>query len=317
MADDPYQILGVPRDATEPQIRSAFLKLAKASHPDLNPNDPGAEARFKAINAAHALLADPAMRARFDRGEIDAAGHEQPPPGARAYRDHPYRAHAESAAGARYRHGAEDAGDDDLGDILSELFGAQARGGGQGHGPRRGANRHYTLTVPFLDAARGTTQRLTLPEGGSLDVRIPPGLESGQILRLRGKGGAGEPPGDALPGDALIEITVLPHERFRRVGRDIHLDLPVSVSEAMLGARVPVATLDGQVMLTIPPGSDSGTRLRLRGKGIPASAGQEAGDAYVTLRVVLGPPDEELAAFLRDRKNPPVWDPRAGLEDAA
>ncbi len=311
MADDPYHLLGVPRDATEPQIRAAFLKLAKASHPDLNPNDPGAEARFKAINAAHALLADPAARARFDRGEIDAAGHEQPPPDAR-----PYRAHAESAAGARYRHGADDAGDDDLGDILSELFGAQAQGGGQGRGQgrgrRRGADRHYALTVPFLDAVRGSTQRLTLPDGESLDVRIPPGLESGQSLRLRGKGGAGEP-----PGDALIEVTVMPHERFRRVGRDIHFDLPVSVSEAMLGARVPVATLDGRVTLTIPPGSDTGTKLRLRGKGVPATAGQKAGDAYVSLLVMLGPPDEALAAFLRSRENPPVWDPRAGLEDAA
>ena len=312
MADDPYQILGVPRDATEPRIRSAFLKLAKASHPDLNPNDPGAEARFKAINAAHALLADPAARARFDRGEIDAAGHERPPPGERAYRAPPYRTHAESAAGGRYRHGAGAAGDDDLGDILSELFGAQAQGHDQGRGRRRGADRHYALTVPFLDAARGTPQRLTLPDGESLDVRIPPGLESGQSLRLRGKGEAGEP-----PGDALIEVTVAPHERFRRVGHDIHLDLPVSVSEAMLGARVPVPTLDGRVTLTIPPGSDTGTKLRLRGKGVPATAGQKAGDAYVTLLVMLGQADEALAAFLRNRETPPAWDPRAGLEDAA
>lgn len=313
MADDPYQILGLPREATEKQIRAAFLKLAKSSHPDLNPNDPGAEARFKAINAAHALLSDPAARARFDRGEIDAAGQEQPPPSQRSY-----RAHAESAAGARYRAGPEDMGEDDLGDILSELFGAQAgQGGGQGRGRRRGANRHYTLTVPFLDAVRGTTQRLALPEGGSLDVRIPPGLESGQILRLRGKGGAGDPPGETPPGDALIEVTVAPHALFRRIGRDIHFDLPVSVSEAMLGARVAVPTIDGRVMLTIPPGSDTGTRLRLRGKGVPASAGQPAGDAYVTLRVMIGPEDEALAAFLRSRKNPPAWDPRAGLEDAA
>jgi DnaJ-class molecular chaperone len=305
LADDPYQILGVPRDATEKQIRSAFLKLAKSSHPDLNPGDPGAEARFKAINAAHALLSDPATRARFDRGEIDAAGQERPPPGARSY-----RAHAEGAAGSRYRHAAGDADDDDLGDILSDLFGARGAGGA-----RRGRDRHYALTIPFLEAMRGATERLTLPEGGELDVHIPPGIESGQHLRLRGKGEPGR--GDAPPGDALIEITVAPHKLFRRVGRDIHLDLPVSVSEAVLGARVPVPTLDGRVMLTIPPGSDTGTRLRLRGKGVPASGGQPAGDGYVTLHVMLGPADEELAAFLRNRHNPPSWDPRAGLEDAA
>ena len=319
MADDPYQILGVPRDATEKQIRGAFLKRAKTSHPDLNPSDPGAEARFKAINAAHALLSDPAARARFDRGEIDAAGHEQPPPDAR-----PYRAHAESPAGARYRAAA---GEDELGDILSELFGAQARASARG-----GRDRHYTLTVPFLDAMRGVTQRLTLPTGGSLDVRIPPGLETGQILRLRGKGDAGDPPGNAPSGDALIEITVAPHPLFRRIGHDIHFELPITLAEAVLGARIEVPTIAGRVTVVIPPGADSGIKLRLRGKGVPAVAGQPAGnaptgdapagdapagDAYVTLRVMLGPADDELAEFLRNRKSPPAWNPRAGMESMA
>jgi len=166
--------------------------------------------------------------------------------------------------------------------------------------------------VPFLDAVRGATQRLVLPEGGSLDVRIPPGLDSGQVLRLRGKGGPGDP-----PGDALIEVEVGPHPLFRRAGRDIHLDLPVTVSEAVLGGRVTVPTVSGPVTMTIPRGSDTGTKLRLRGRGVPASGGQPAGDAYATLRVVLGPPDEGLAAFLRDRGDAPAWNPRAGLEDAA
>lgn len=306
MADDPYQLLGVARDATDKQIRSAFLKLAKTSHPDLNPGDKQAEARFKAISAAHDLLSDPERRGRFDRGEIDGAGQERPPPGARYYRDH-----AESAAGARYRAGASPFGadPDDLGDILSGLFGQRGQRGARGSAA--GVDRRYTLTVSFLDAVRGATQRLVLPEGGSLDVRIPPGLESGQVLRLRGKG-AGDP-----PGDALIEVDVTPHKTFRRTGRDIELDLPVSITEAVLGGKVTVPTIAGPVTMSIPPGSDTGTRLRLRGRGVPAAGSLPAGDAYAVLKLVLGPPDPALAEFLRDRANAPSWDPREGLEDAA
>lgn len=185
------------------------------------------------------------------------------------------------------------ADDDDLGDILSGIFGARGRADAQ---RGEGADRRYSLLVPFLDAMRGTSQRLSLPEGGSLDVSIPPGLESGQTLRLRGKGGPGEP-----PGDALIEVEVGPHPLFSREVRDIHLDLPVALAEAVLGGPVAVPTIGGPVTMTIPPKSDTGTRLRLRGKGVPASGKRAAGDAYVTLRVVLGPSDESLAAFLRDR----------------
>ena len=200
-----------------------------------------------------------------------------------------------------------------LGDILSGLFGARGRAGfGAGAGPRGGADLRYALAVGFLEAVRGGTQRLTLPGGGSLDVRIPAGLDSGQVLRLRGKGGPGEP-----PGDALIEVEVGPHPLFRREGRDIHLDLPVSVAEAVLGGRVTVPTVDGPVSMAVPAGSSTGTRLRLRGRGVPASGGQPAGDAYATLRIMLAPGDPGLAAFLRDRTDAPEWDPRAGLEGAA
>ncbi len=307
MADDPYKTLGVARDATEQQIRKAYLKLAKTTHPDLNPGDTKAEERFKAVNAAHDLLQDAGQRARYDRGEIDESGQPRPPPGpppgARRYRDH-----ADGAAGARYSAGF--GGDaDDLGDILSGLFGARGRAGA---GPRGGADRRYSLAVPFLDAVRGTTQRLSLPEGGSLDVRIPAGLDSGQVLRLRGKGAPGDP-----PGDALIEVEVGPHPLFRREGRDIHLDLPVTVAEAVLGGRITVPTVDGPVSMAVPPGSSTGTRLRLRGRGVPASDGQPAGDAYATLRIMLAPSDPDLAAFLRDRTDAPDWNPRAGMEGVA
>ena len=295
MADSPYETLGVAPDATAAQIRSAYLKLAKTSHPDLNPGDPKAEARFKTVNAAHDLLSNVERRARFDRGEIDASGNERPPPQQRSY-----RAHAEGAAGGRYR--APFDAEDDFGDILSDLLRARASRPG-------GLDRRYTLVVPFLDALRGTTQRLTLPDGKTLDVRIPAGIETGHTLRLRGEGEPGSP-----AGDALIEIDIAPHPIFQQVGRDIHIDLPVSVAEVALGGRVTVPTVTGSVSMTIPPGSDSGTKLRLRGKGMPATATLPAGDGYATLRIVLGPADPGLAAFLRDRTDKPDWNPRAGLE---
>ncbi len=289
MADDPYALLGVPRTATEQQIRSAFLKLAKTSHPDVNPGDKKAEERFKAISGAHDLLSDPVKRARFDRGEIDAAGQ-----------DVPSRGYYRPGGGAQYANG-------DMDDILAGMFG-QARGAAR---PQRGADQRYTLNVSFLDAARGAVQRLALPGGGDLDVQIPPGTETGQTLRLRGKGRPGAGGGPA--GDALIEITVLSHPLFRRDGRDIHLDLPISLPEAVLGGRVPVPTVAGAVTMAIPPGSDSGTKLRLRGKGLPGHDGQPPGDAYATLRVVVGPADDALREFLRGWAPGQAFDPRSGL----
>ncbi|RVT98891.1 J domain-containing protein [Rhodovarius crocodyli] len=306
MATDPYEVLGVPKTATDKQIRSAFVKLAKKSHPDLNPGDKQAEERFKAINAANDLLSDPEKRARFDRGEIDASGQEkapEPPPGWGRYRQH-----AESPQGGFYgSSGFADEGD--LGDIIEEMLRAQGRGGRRS---RAGQDYQYRLTVPFLDAVRGGTQRLNLPEGGNLDVRIPVGLESGQTLRLRAKGAPGDP-----PGDALIEVEVAPHPYFRREGNDILCDLPVTVAEAMLGGKITVPTIGGTVAMNIPAGSETGTRLRLRGRGVPAHGGAAAGDAYVVLKLVLGGPDPSLEKFLRERQDAPAHNPRAGMEDAA
>ncbi len=287
MADDPYKVLGVAKDATEKQIRAAFLKVAKTSHPDLNPGDKKAEERFKAAANAHDLLSDADKRAKFDRGEIDGTGQEQARGG--------YRTHADSAAGARYGGGMFS--DDEMNDILSGLFRNGARPGATG--PMRGRDHRYNLMVSFIDAAQGGPQRINLPDGGEINVTIPPGTEAGQTLRLRGKGGAGTP-----PGDALIDIQVGTHPQFRRDGANIELDLPVNFRDAILGAKVTVPTLTGAVTMAIPPGSEGGARLRLRGKGIPAIGTSPAGDLYATIRITIGPVDDTLRDFLTGWTSP-------------
>ncbi|HEY8613002.1 MAG TPA: J domain-containing protein [Roseomonas sp.] len=318
-SDNPYETLGVSRTASPDEIRQAFRKIAKTNHPDLNPGDKAAEARFKAANAAHELLSDPEKRARFDRGEIDAAGQEVPP---RGY----YQDYAEGAQGARYRgagaggpfggagggwSGASGSFDqDDLEDILG-MF----RHGRSEMGPRRGRDAHYRLAVDFLDAVNGATKRLTLPDGRNLDVRVPPGLEDGQVLRLRGQGSPGTQ--GAPDGDALIEVAVGSHPFYERDGRDLRMDLPVTFSEAVLGAKVPVPTPRGEVMLTIPPRSDAGTQMRLRGRGVAESGGTPAGDLLVTLRLVLGPVDKALEDFLRGWAPDHPIDPRAEMRRRA
>jgi DnaJ-class molecular chaperone len=305
MADDPYDLLGVPRTATTEEIRRAFLKLAKKNHPDLNPGDAAAEKRFKAASAANDLLSDPERRARFDRGEIDAAGQERPRPRPS------YREHAETAQGRRYAHAGTEAWEpEDLDDILGQMFGGARRSG-----PRRGHDESYRLSVDFLDAVNGASRRLTLPDGRTLDVKVPPGIEPGQILRLRGQGGEGT--GDAPRGDALITIDITPHPFFRRDGRNIRMDLPVSLREAVLGERITVPTPRGPVQMTIPAKSDTGRELRLRGRGVAGHGHTAAGDLYVTLRVAIGPSDPALETFLRDWKQEPPFDPRAGMEEVS
>ena len=298
------------RDASLETIRSAYRKLAKRHHPDLNPGDAQAEEQFKRIASAHHLLSDPVKRARFDSGEIDAAGQEKPRPAS-------YRDYAESAAGRRYgpAGSAEDAWEgQDIGDMFSSMFGA----GRPRRGPRRGQDQHFTLTAKFLDAINGATTRLTLPDGQTLDVRIPPGTSDGDTLRLRGQGAPGSE--DGGNGDALIEIHVAPHEFFRRDGADIRLDLPVSLSEAVLGGHIDVPTPGGKVRMRIPAGSDSLTQLRLRGRGVPAhGAGPgkvAAGDLYATLRVALGAPDPALTAFLQGWTPERPVNPRQAMEAA-
>jgi DnaJ-class molecular chaperone len=289
---DPYDILGVRRGDSEATIRKAYRKLAKRHHPDLNPGDKQAAERFAAISAANEILSDAEKRARFDRGEIDAEGHETA--AARGAGWHRY-AGAEPYDGG----GAGGFAADDLESLFANAF-AEGRGGG------RGRDAHYALTVSFLEAANGMVRRLTLPDGRTLDVTIPAGVRDGHVLRLRGQGGRG-PRGD---GDALVEISVAPHPLFRREGDDIIIDLPVTIQEAALGAALEVPTVKGRVRLTVPPGSGTGTRLRLKGRGIAG------GHQYVVLHPVL-PPGEEpaLREFLRQWQPAHPFDPRAGLED--
>jgi DnaJ-class molecular chaperone len=301
----PYEVLGVKQDATADEIQRAYRKLAKQNHPDLNPGDEGAESRFKEIASAYDLLSDADKRARFDRGEIDATGAERP-------EQRSYRSYGDGAAGAHY-HPEDAAHAEDLEDLFANFFAQRGgRAGGRANFTARGANRNYSLTIDFLEAVNGAKKRITLPDGASLDVTIPAGLQDGQTLRLRGKGGTGL--GDGPPGDALVEIHVLPHPFFRRQGRDIHLDLPVTVAEAVLGAKVAVPTVAGPVTMTVPPHSDTGTVLRLRGRGVPAHGKQPAGDQYATLKAVIGPnQDAALESFLKDWAPGHPYDPRKSM----
>ncbi len=292
------------RDATPAAISRAYRKLAKRHHPDLNPGNAEAESRFKVIAAANQLLSDPEKRTRFDNGEIDAEGQERARPP-------PYRDYAAGEPGRRYGRAAPQAegwSADEFGDIFGTMF----RGDRRPSGPQRGADQHYTLVADFLDAVNGATRRLTLPDGRTLDVKIPVGTSEGHILRLRGQGGGGAQGGSH--GDALIEIHVTAHRFYQRDGSDIRLVLPVSLPEAALGGLVEVPTPGGPVRMRIPAGSDSGTELRLRGRGVPAHGGKAPGDLYATLRVTLGKPDPGLMEFLRHWKPEHPADPRQAME---
>jgi DnaJ-class molecular chaperone len=291
----------VRKTDSDAAIRAAYRKLAKRHHPDVNPGKPEAVERFKEISAAYDILGDKDRRARYDKGEIDAAGNEVPPQ--RPF----YRDFGDAAGREKYR---ADAGFDaeDLESIFSHAFGGRAGMGGGRQFSMRGQDANYQLTLDFLDAVNGTTRRVTLPDGRTLDVRIPPGVHDGQIIRLKGQGMPGI--GDGAPGDALVEVNVAPHPVFRREGDDIIIELPVTLQEAVLGATLEVPTIKGPVRLTIPPNSGRGTRLRLRGRGIEGK-----GHQYVELHPVVPPSDEpELAEFLRTWKPRHPLDPRAGME---
>ncbi len=291
LSDDPYKILGVPRTATAGQIRDAYRKLARKLHPDLNPGDKGAEERFKKVSAAYDLLGDPAKRARFDRGEIDASGAERPP------EPPPHRAWSRQRGAEAYSDPSAFADIAGADDVLADLLGRGFRFR-DGTGLRMpGPNISAHLSLPFLDAVLGSTQRLVLPDDGTVEVKVPAGTASGDVLRLAGKGGAGI--GGAPAGDLLITIEVLAHARFRREGDDIVFDLPVDLATAVLGGRLEVEAPGGRVRVTVPEGANSGTVLRLRGRGVPKADGTR-GDALARLVISLpDPADPALRQFVQ------------------
>jgi DnaJ-class molecular chaperone len=304
-ATDPYATLGVSRNAGEEEIRRAFRRLAKELHPDLHPSDTAAAERFKRVSAAYDILGDPPKRRQYDSGEIDASGEPR-----REYR----RAYA--GAGQGHASGSGFAGD--FGGIFEEMFNA-ARAQSDGRGPgsasrsahafsRRGQDVRYTLEVDFLEAVSGVKKRVTLPEGGILDLAVPEGVADGQVLRLRGKGGSGLFGGE--PGDALVEIKVRPHARFSREGLDIHSEVPITLDEAVLGGKIEVSTLGSRVQLTLPKGTASGRMFRLKGKGVRNPLTREVGDHIVTVRIVMPEEvDEELAYFFSMWKQKRSYDP--------
>jgi DnaJ-class molecular chaperone len=289
---DPYQVLGIDKGADEKAIKKAYRKLARDLHPDLHPGDRGAENRFKEVAAAYDFLSDPEKRARYDRGEIDPSGA---PRAERRF----YRTYAEGGPGARYHDPREFFRDASGMDFFSDLFGGRDQAGGARPRGRRGADVTAALEIDFLEAVNGGSRQLALAAGKQLRVNIPPGSEDGQVLRLKGQGMPGA--GGSAAGDALITLKIRPHPTFTRHGSDIRADVPVTLAEAMLGARIEVPTVDGRVNITVPKGSNTGTRLRLRGKGAPQPGGGPRGDHYVTLKVVLpDKPDPELVRMVEE-----------------
>ena len=306
---DPYSILGVAKSASAEEIKSAYRKLAKKLHPDVNPGKKDIEQKFKEVTAAYDLLSDKEKRARFDRGEIDAQGQEKGFGGSaggdpfRGFRRGGPRPGAGSDAFGGF------SGAESMEDIFAEFMGGGRRRGPQQQPPQKGADVSYSLSVSFTEACLGGKRRVTLTSGKTIDITIPPGTEEGHKLRLRGQGveGAGG------TGDAIIEIHVEAHPYFTRKDNDILLDAPVSLPEAVLGASITVPTLDGSVAVKVPKSANTGTTLRLKGKGVGSAKGA-AGDMLVKLKVMLPEnPSEDLEEAVEKWAKKNAYDPRKKL----
>jgi DnaJ-class molecular chaperone len=324
---DPYDVLGVPKGASAADIKSAFRKQAKKLHPDANKHDPKAASRFAELNAAYEILGEDDKRKAFDRGEIDAEGKPrfqgfegfgggQGPRGGFG-REGNFETFSWGTDG--FQRAAGGAGGT-FEELLKEAFGGRGRGsrggrmgGGFGFGGEDlgggGQDISAALTISLPEAAKGVKKRVVLPTGKEVDVKIPAALADGQTIRLKGQGLAGA---GGHAGDLLITVTIAPHQLFARDGADLRLELPITLYEAVLGAKVRVPTLDGAVELAIPPGTSSGRTFRLKGKGFPAKGG--AGDLLATARIVLPDGgDKELDELMRKWREGKTYDPRKGM----
>jgi DnaJ-class molecular chaperone len=310
---DPYDVLGVSKTASEAEIKSAFRKLAKKYHPDQS-KEPKAKERFAEVGSAYEILGDDKKRKAFDRGEIDADGKPrapqfegfgfggQPGAGPRDFRNFGFDF---GAGGFSTESGQIDP------DILSELFGAGRTRGRSQSQTTRGEDVNIAVSVPLTTIAHGGSMRVVLPTGKTLDVAVPVGIEEGKSIRLRGQGHPSRRGGS--PGDVIVTVRYAAHPLFKAEGRDLRLDLPITLYEAILGARVRVPTLGGEVEVSIAPGSNGGRVLRLRGKGLPGGADQAAGDLMATLRIVLpNEPDAELTALMQKMRDRKPYQPRSG-----
>jgi DnaJ-class molecular chaperone len=311
---DPYDVLGLSKTASAAEIKTAFRKLAKKYHPDQS-QEPKAKERFAEVGSAYEILGDNKKRAAFDRGEIDAEGKPRAP----QFEGFGFGRHPGAGGGGEFRNFKFDFGGGGFStesgsidpDILSELFGA-GRTTRRPNQPLRGEDMDASAAVPLATIARGGSVRVILPTGRTLDVAVPPGIEEGKSIRLRGQGHSGHR--GSPPGDVIVTIRYAPHPIFKVEGRDLRLDLPITLYEAILGARVRAPTLGGEVEVSIAAGSSGGRVLRLRGKGLPAVGEQAAGDLLATLRIVL--PDEadgELDALMRKLRDRKPYDPRSGI----
>ncbi|MEL6371486.1 MAG: J domain-containing protein [Pseudomonadota bacterium] len=311
MARNPYSVLGVAPSASDSDIRAAFRKLAKQYHPDRNPDNPKAEDKFKEISAAFEIIGDTQQRRKFDRGEIDEDGRERGP-------QFNYRDFRSANGGGNQTFGQGQAGDfADLSDIFADLFGARPRDG-RSHGFQnpnaRGRDLRYRLEVEFLDAALGAKKKVTMPDGRTLNISVPAALENGQTLRLKGQG---ESLGSGAPGDVYVEVKIKPHPVFDRDGLDIHVEAPISLREAVLGGRITVPTIGGDVSVTVPKNANSGTVLRLKGRGISPPRKGAPGDQLVKLKIVLPEGgDPELEEFVRQWKGGQAHAPRRDFAGA-
>jgi len=302
---NPYETLGVAPNASQDDIRKAYRKAAKETHPDLNPGEPEAEERFKEINAAYDIIGDADKRKRYDDGEIDETGVERQP------ERHFYREYAEADPNTRYSGRGASAGERGNGsadfdyDLFTDLFRGRGEGGNFRMPPQ---DVRYALGIDFLDAVNGTQKVVAMPDGKTLDITIPAGINDGQVLRLKGQGLPGS---DGKPGDAYVEISVRPHSSFKREGHDILSTLPISLGEALNGASVHVETVDGAVDVKVPKGAKEGTKLRLRGKGVSRDKAGGRGDQLVEIHIV--PPegaDEALAQFMAEWEKTHPQNPR-------